>query len=56
MYTRIIQPIMDSDALQCSRPVVSQRSANSVFDPPAYIKVKAESTLYCESYEDQMLE
>jgi len=50
MYTRIIQPIMDSDALQCSRPVVSQRSANFVFDPLAYIKVRTEATLHCESY------
>jgi len=40
MYTRIIQPIMESDALQYSRPVVSQHSTNFLFEPVTYVKVK----------------
>jgi len=39
MYTRIIQPIMDWDALSFSRPVLSQHSANLAYDPLTCIKV-----------------
>ena len=64
MYTRIIQPVMEWDALQHSLPVVSQYPAtDSQFEPLTSIKVETDlccnvsfTTLNCCSRnEEEML-